>query len=284
MSVKKILLSTFYFLFSKGKRSAFTLIEMVVFTAIFSVTIIAFISVLISITRTQVRQSAVSEVNQQSQFVLQALQYYVERSSVIETDSFSATTTIKLRMTNTLEDPTLVYASGTQIFSKVGADPAQALTSNKVTISNFSMAKKSNAPGKDSLAVSFSISYNTQNPQQQFAQALQSSVARVNAATFDSGVFPNADGTLKLGATSQTWSSINDTIYFSAGKVGVGVSGPTQVLEVNGGVRLNTATAQPTCDANARGTLWLVNGGGGKDVLSVCATNASGTIAWRTLY
>jgi hypothetical protein len=207
---------------------------MVVFTAIFSVTIIAFISVLISITRTQVRQTAVAEVNQQSQFVLQALQYYTERSSLIETDSNAATTSIKLRMTDTLEDPTLVFASGTQIFSKIGSDPAQALTDNKVVISNFFMAKRSNPSGKDSLSVSFTIAYNTLNPQQQFSQALQSSVARVNAATFDSGIFPNADNTLKLGATSQTWQSINDVIYFSSGKVGVGGT-PSALFQVHNG-------------------------------------------------
>lgn len=269
---------------SRRRRDGFTLIEMVIFTAIFSVTIIAFISVLISITRTQVRQTAVTEVNQQSQFVLQALQYYTERSSLIEASTSDATTTVKLRMQTAAEDPTLIFASGTQIFSQVGADPAQALTSSKVTISNFSLAKRSNAPGKDSLAVSFSISYNTNNPQQQFSQALQSAVARVNAATFDSGIYPNADNSLKLGATSQTWQSINDTIYFSSGKVGIGANSPTQSLEINGGLRLNTATAQPTCDSTARGTLWLVNGGGGKDILSVCASNASGTVAWRTLY
>lgn len=249
------------------KREGFTLIEMVIFTAIFTVTIIAFISVLISITRTQVRQSAVAEVNQQSQFVLQALQYYVERSSLIE--STSTETSATLRMTNTLEDPTIIFASGTQIYSKVGADPAQALTSTKVTVSNFSMTKKVNAPGKDSLAVSFSISYNTTNPQQQFSQALQSAVARVNAATFDSGIFPNADNTLKLGATSQTWQSINDAIYFSGSKVGIGGT-PGALFQVHGG--------DVYVDDSARGL--ILNSGSGCFRIKV---NTSGNLTTSTV-
>lgn len=271
---------------SSGKRSGFTLLEMVVFTAIFSVTIVAFIAVLVSITRTQVRQGAAAEVNTQSQYVLQAVQYYVERSSLIELSPDAATTSVKLRMSLAAEDPTLIFASGTAIYSQVGADPAQPLTSSKVSVSNINFIKHSNPPGKDTLAVNFTISYNTQNVQQSFSQALESAVSRVNAATFDTGVYPvtNGSGNNKIGAGGSLWNSINDSIYFSGSNVGIGASSPTQVLEVNGGLRLNTATAKPSCDSNARGTFWVTLGGGGKDSVEVCAQNASSSLAWRTIY
>lgn len=238
-----------------NKREGFTLIELVVFTAIFAVTIISFISVLISITRTQIRQTAVSEVNQQSQFVLQAIQYYTERSSLIELDSGISTTTVKLRMQNSVEDPTLVFASGTQIYSQVGSDQPQALTTNKVTVSNFSLSKRSNAPGKDSLAVSFNISYNTQNPQQQFAQALQFAVARVNAVTFDSNLTPSTNNSLKIGATSQTWQSINDAIYFNGANVGIG-SVPSS------GAKFQVHSGDAYIDTASNGIVFQVSGGG----------------------
>jgi hypothetical protein len=71
----------------------------------------------------------------------------------------------------------------------------------------------------------------------------------------------------------------------SAGKVGIGATGPTQQLEVNGGVRLNTATAQPACDATVRGTFWVAQGGAGvKDSVQVCAKDASDLYAWRTIF
>jgi hypothetical protein len=54
---------------------------------------------------------------------------------------------------------------------------------------------------------------------------------------------------------------------------------------VNGGVRLNTATAKPACDANSRGTFWFTQGGTGtKDAAEVCAKDGSDAYAWRTLY
>ncbi len=43
--------------------------------------------------------------------------------------------------------------------------------------------------------------------------------------------------------------------------------------------------ALPTCGAPVRGRLWFVAGGTGvKDGLSVCAKDATGAFAWRTLY
>jgi hypothetical protein len=56
----------------------------------------------------------------------------------------------------------------------------------------------------------------------------------------------------------------------STGSVGIGTKVPTRELEVNGGVRLNTATARPTCDATNRGTFWITQGGAGvKDSVEV---------------
>lgn len=71
-----------------------------------------------------------------------------------------------------------------------------------------------------------------------------------------------------------------------AGNMGLGVASATQRLEVNGGVRLNTLTAQPTCDAtNGRGTIWAIQGAAGvKDSIQVCAKDAANTYAWRPIY
>ncbi len=211
--------------------------ELIVFVAIFSFTIVGFISILISITKVQVKQGAAAEVSQQSQYVLQTLQYYVERSSLIEAEANVASSSVKLRMTSLAEDPTLIFASGTSVYVKVGAGSNLPLTSNQVAVSNLSFVKKSNSPAKDSVSLSFTISYSTQNLQQQFSQAFSSSIMRVNAATFDSNVNPNSGGTLILGDSSNYWKSINGTIYFNGQNVGIstGVTSPTQRLQIAGG-------------------------------------------------
>jgi len=70
------------------------------------------------------------------------------------------------------------------------------------------------------------------------------------------------------------------------GNMGVGVATAQQKVEVNGGIRLNTATVQPACAATtSRGTFWVVQGAAGtKDSVQVCAKDAADVYAWRTIY
>ncbi|GAG49586.1 unnamed protein product, partial [marine sediment metagenome] len=83
--------------------------------------------------------------------------------------------------------------------------------------------------------------------------------------------------------------SNNEThmLFVDAGNdfVGIGTANPGQKLEVDGGIRLNTAATKPTCDSTVRGTLWFTQGGAGvADALEVCAKDAANAYAWRTLY
>ena len=71
----------------------------------------------------------------------------------------------------------------------------------------------------------------------------------------------------------------------STSRIGIGTTSPEAKLEVNGGVRLNTITAKPTCDATHRGILWFTQGGSGaKDTFEVCAKDATDAYSWRTIY
>lgn len=269
-----------------SRRRGFTLIEVLIFSAILAIVAVAFSSILISVTRVQVRQQAAAEVNQQSQFLLQTFQRYIETSSLIELAADTATTTLKLRMTSSTADPTYLYLSGGIVYLKeTDSGTPQPLTSSNVSVTNLTFKKRANPPGRDSVSIVFTVTYSTASPQKSFSQSIDTAVARVSAATFDSNVVPSTPNFYKVGVSSQAWQSINDIIYFSGSNVGIGVSSPGQTVEVNGGLRLNTTASQPSCSSAQRGTFWVVqSGAGAKDNVQVCVKNASGTYAWAPIY
>lgn len=91
---------------------------------------------------------------------------------------------------------------------------------------------------------------------------------------------------LSLATTPNgTASPVQRMVIAQDGNVGIGTAAPSQKLEVDGGVRLNTTTAKPICDASTRGTFWVTQAGAGvKDSVEVCAKDAADAMAWRTLY
>jgi len=101
-------------------------------------------------------------------------------------------------------------------------------------------------------------------------------LASANNSVFGPGKFVIQDSTV---------GGLARVTIDNAGNVGIGPTSPTQRLEVDGGLRLNTITAKPACTAGTQGTLWMTQGGSGvKDNLEVCAKDAADAYAWRTLY
>src|SRR5438105_4587079 len=88
--------------------NGFTLIEMIVFVALFSVVMAAFTLIFINVAGVESREGNQVEVQSQSQFLLQTVQYYIERSSLVDIPAGVATSTLKLRMSSSTEDPTII--------------------------------------------------------------------------------------------------------------------------------------------------------------------------------
>jgi prepilin-type N-terminal cleavage/methylation domain-containing protein len=266
-------------------KRGFTLIEILVAIGIFTVIIVAFIGILLVVTQVQVQSSSSSAVNQESQLLLQKLQYYIQTAGIIDMPTSTPTSTLKFDVASSSLDPSnIALASGTVYLQQSSGGALQPLTSNRVSVSNLSFTRYANPPGHDVVSVSYTISYNTSNIAQAFSQLFQTSIAQVSAATFDTGVYPSVNGTEPLGSSGQAWSSINGLINFSGSNVGIGTLSPNQPLEINGGLRLNpNGVSQPACNgsSNTRGTLWFSTGGT-NDSLYICA-NVSSTIGWQPI-
>ena len=216
-------------------RKGFTLMELLIFAAIFSFVVVTFITIFILVTNVQIRESSQAEVNGQSQYLLQQVQYYVERASLVDIPQDTPTSTLKLFLGVNSQDPTyLTLTGGTVYLQQTATGTPQALTSSKVTVSSLAFTRRANPPGHDAVGVAFTMSYNTLSPKQVFSQVLQTSITRASAATFDSDLRASSTNAYVIGASAQEWKSINNTIYFSGSNVGIGVT-PTVPLQVAGG-------------------------------------------------
>lgn len=164
-------------------KRGFTLIELLIFVATFTVVIGVLITILVVMLGLQTDQMAAAEVNQQSQFLLQQVQYYVESARLVDMTQDVATGTLTVREFYLAQDPTIMkLATGTVYLQQGIGGSLQALTSNKVVVSNLSFVRHYNLNGSsvpygtDSVSYSFTMAATSTN-NQQYSQSFQSSAA-----------------------------------------------------------------------------------------------------------
>jgi len=157
-----------------------------------------------------------------------------------------------------------------------GALPANSGGSNNTAVGQSALASTYDgiSPSSNNTGIGYNAGYLVKGSNNTFVGYEAGSnnlVELTNATAIGANAVVSASNSLVLGD--------------SAVSVGIGTSTPTAKLDVNGGVRLNTGTAKPSCDGNSRGTFWFTQGGFGvKDTAEVCAKDAGGSYAWRVIY
>mgnify|MGYP001559237181 FL=1 len=216
----------------KGEKG-YSLIELLVYVAIFAVSAVFLTAILLSVTRIQTRQSSVNEVNNQVSFVAGTVQQLVRDSSFIDMTSGVATSTIRLRMASSTLDPTLIYASGTAVYlsegSVIPSSTPVAITNSNVTVNSFTATKYENPGGLAIIQLGITMTYNSPTPSAQLTRSLQTAISRVSAAQFDSSVYPTtASSSLTLGTAVNPWYTgyfnNNITVGGQYGQIGLGTA------------------------------------------------------------
>jgi Tfp pilus assembly protein PilV len=234
-------------------RGGFTLIEVLIYAVIFSVSAFFLVNILTSVTQTEVRQNSINSVSQQVTFVANTIQRLVRQSSLIQNTPGSASSTLTLRMSTSTLDQVVIYtdASSTGIYMKEingsGVSSTIALTDDMVTVGNFSVTKFEVPGGQAVVQVDLTLNYNS-GSRNKIARTWRGAISRISAATFDSSLVPNASNSFDLGGSSATWKDG----YFSGnvnvtGKLGVGTT-PTELgattakMKLTGDIGFSTST------------------------------------------
>lgn len=242
------------FAYFRVQRSGFTLAEMVVFIAIFAASAVFLVGILTTVTRTQVRQAANTEVGDQVDFVARTIQQLVRQSSVVMNDPGIASTTLILRLASSTIGTAKIYADpgNTAIYlqevnDSTGASTTVPLTSNKVKVNTFSVTRFQNPGGPAIVQVDLTLDYNTTNPQAVVSRSWHSAISRISAASFDSTILPTA-GSLNIGQSgSPTWMNayFSGDVSITSGKLGVGIAPSAQPnvrVKSSGDIGLSTST------------------------------------------
>ncbi len=161
-------------------RQGLSLIDLLISMAMFAIVSVSFIVVFIAIVNVQTRQSSQSDVTQQSQTLLEQLQYYIESARLADMTLDTPASAITLRMANPAIDPTVITLASGTLYVQQGFGSVLPLTTSRVTISSTSFTRhynlgSSSGYGTDSVSFSFVMAANTSNTKQSYSKTFETS-------------------------------------------------------------------------------------------------------------
>ncbi|OGZ03607.1 MAG: hypothetical protein A2604_01975 [Candidatus Liptonbacteria bacterium RIFOXYD1_FULL_36_11] len=221
--------------------SGFSLLELLIYSGIFVTVSGLMVGTLTTVTKLQNRENANIEVTEQSQFILGAIKKSISEASLIDITSNTPTDNLKLRMSDGTKDPTYVYLENGNIYKKeTDSGTPVALNSTAIKFDSLSFTRVANPPGKDTVKIDFTLSYNSTDSSLAISKDFRTAVARVSAVTFDSDLIPSADNTYNVGASNPRWlngyfaGTLNVSGLLQVGSISSDPSGTNGAIYYNG--------------------------------------------------
>ncbi len=233
-------------MFNKG----FTLVEVLIYSAILMVVSTLLVSILSVVTRIAGTENASSEIANQGNFIIQTIQRLVRESSAVEVSADQKTLTIYAR-DYTTASVTVVFNSTNKNVTLTDSGGVSLLNTSKIIVNSLAFKKLSNPNALDIVGIDVTLSYNSANPGQALTRTLSTAVSRANAAQFDTGLFPGG-ASLDVGTSGMSWGNG----YFKDGNF----SGNLIVTgTITGGLSVSSgAPPSADCDAdNERGKMGI---------------------------
>lgn len=197
-------------------RKGFTLVELLIYVAIFASAAFLLTGTLTTVIRVQSREALSTDLSNQLTFILDTTTRLVRESSSIdkvyegtnEASSCSNFCSVKLRMPISANDPTIIRSDANGIYLKQGAGTESILTNDKVEVANLILKQDTVQNAKSILNIDVALKTKTTNPALQVTRSLKSAIGRVSAATFDSDLIPNSPGAGNVGTSGTPWGGL----------------------------------------------------------------------------
>lgn len=151
------------------KSQGFTLIEMLIYTAIFSIVIGALVSFIQLMSQSRINNQIVLEVNDQGSGVVRVITQTLRNAVGINSPA-TATSASLLSINTTLASttPTVFGIISGSLYKKEGANATTTLTNNKVAASNLQFTNLSKVNTRGNVRLSFTLSQISTSTQAQY--------------------------------------------------------------------------------------------------------------------
>jgi len=150
----------------------YTIIEMLLYIAIFSLIIGSILSVAMSIADQRIQNQATQEVDYQGNMAINSITQSLRNASSINTPTPTNTSSsISFNLPVTSNNPIVYDVIGEQgvnrLHMRMGTTSPEYLTNTRVSITNLSISNRAISGGKDSIYISFTLTYHnpTNKPQ-----------------------------------------------------------------------------------------------------------------------
>ncbi len=147
-----------------NSRDGYTMIEMLLYIAIFSLIIGSILSVASSISTQRIQNQITQEVDYQGQLILTDITQNLRNASTINQPSAgNSSASLSYNTSVVVNNPTVYDTAVDQSMNKlrfrVGSSNAEYITSSRVNISNLTFVNRTINGGRDSIEVSFTLNY-----------------------------------------------------------------------------------------------------------------------------
>lgn len=154
------------------KQNGFSLIETIIYIAIFSMFVGALMTFTLNINSSRLHSQIMLEVKGQGSDLMRILTKTITNSTAINYPGTGLSSgTISLNTPDSLKNPTIFSGSGEAVYITEGLNSAVALTNNKVKVTNlsFTNVSKINTPGVIQIRFTISNTASQNLPEQQYS-------------------------------------------------------------------------------------------------------------------
>lgn len=151
-------------LYNLQKNSGYTIIEMLLYIAIFSLIIGSILSVAMSISNQRIQNQVTQEVDYQGNLAINSITQNLRNAISINTPTPTNTSAnLSFNTSIATNNPSIYDTTSDQGVNKLrfraGSSASEYLTSSRVTMSNLSISNRAIVGAKDSIYISFTLTY-----------------------------------------------------------------------------------------------------------------------------